>query len=165
MRINPLVPLLCLLLSIGLPAHAQQWRVDPVTPLDQQFMENAKDELDSTARRALGRSFGQSRDSDLTLMQTLLDRKLVGEDELTQLQAMGIIMGEYLQREHSLRWVIYSDEKGRSRALEVPTKDEFIFPVTQISSRVVVGADVDVQAIYYKLESEITRIKKMIIIR
>lgn len=166
MRINPITHILCLLLlTLGLSAHAQQWRVDPITPLDQQFMDKAKDQLNDNARRSLGRSFGQSRDSDLQLMQTMLDRHLVDDDNLTQLQAMGIIMGEYLQREHSLRWVVYSDNKGRSRALEVPTKDEFIFPVTQISSRVSVGAEVDVKAIYEKLESEIARIKKMIIIR
>lgn len=157
--------LLALLLALATTANAAQWRTDPLTPLDQRYMEERRQELNSLAQISLGRSFGHSRDSDLRIIQDILDRKLVGADETAQLQAMGIVLGEYLRREHGLRWVVYSDAKGRSRALEVPAKDEFIFPVTQISSRVRVGAEVDVQAIYQRLEQEIKRIKKKIIIR
>ncbi len=154
-----------LLSVLALPAMAQEWRTDPVTPLDQQYMDNAKAELNDLARINLGRSFGFSRDQDLTLIQTLLDRKLVTGKDTKNLQAMGLIMGEYLRKENGLKWVIYSDKLGRSRALEVPLKDQFVFPVTQISSRASVGAEVDVMAIYHKLEDEISRIKKMIIVR
>ncbi|WP_372861520.1 DUF3806 domain-containing protein [Spongiibacter sp.] len=158
-----IAPLLLLLFAIS--GNAEQWRTDPLTPLDQRYMEDRRQELNSLAQLSLGRSFGHGRSSDLRLIQDILDRNLVGAGETAKLQAMGIILGDHLRRENGLRWVIYSDRKGRSRALEVPTKDEFLFPVTQISSRVRVGAEVDVQAIYEKLERETARIKKMIIIR
>lgn len=158
-----LMPILLALVTTV--ASAAQWRTDPLTPLDQRYMEERRQELNSLVQISMGRSFGHSRDSDLRLIQDILDRKLVKPDETAQLQAMGIIMGEHLRRENGLRWVIYSDAKGRSRALEVPAKDEFLFPVTQISSRVRVGAEVDVQAIYQRLEQEIKRIKKKIIVR
>ncbi len=154
--------LLCLFAIAG---NAAQWRTDPLTPLDRQYMEQRQQELNSLAQMSMGRSFGHGRDSDLRLIQEILDRKLVKKDEIAKLQAMGIIMGEHLRRENGLRWVIYVDAKGRSRALEVPAKDEFLFPVTQISSRVIVDADVDVKAIYQRLEKEITEIKKKIIVR
>lgn len=159
-----LVTLLMLVLVAPL-AVAEPWRTDPMTPMDERYMDNSRKELNDLARIELGRSFGESRDTDLRLIQTLLDRKLVKADQTALLQAMGIVMGEHLRKENGLKWVIFIDRLGRSRALEVPFKDEAIFPVTQISSRVAVGGDVDVKAIYQRLEGEITRAKKKIIVR
>ncbi len=156
---------LVVLCTAALVANAQQWKVYSISPMDEQYMEVRKEEINSFARSKIGRSFGQGRDSDLAVMQEILDRRLLDGDETTKLQAMGIIMGEHLRREHRLRWVVYIDDKGRSRALEIPDKDEVIFPVTQISARAAVGADIDVKAIYQKLEAEIARIKKKIIVR
>ena len=154
------------LLLISAPVSiADPWRTDPITPLDEKYMEDSRNELNDLSRIELGRSFGESRDNDLRLIQTLLDRKLVNGEQTRLLQAMGIILGDYLQKEHQLKWVIYTDRLGRSRALEIPFKDEAIFPVTQISSRAAVGGDIDVQAIYQRLEEEIKRAKKKIIVR
>ncbi len=47
----------------------------------------------------------------------------------------------------------------------MPNQEDFIFPVTQISHRVSVDAEVDVKAIYKKLEEEVAFIKKKIIVR
>ena len=69
-------------------------------------MEQRQQELNSLAQMSMGRSFGHGRDSDLRLIQEILDRKLVKKDEIAKLQAMGIIMGEHLRRENGLRWVI-----------------------------------------------------------
>lgn len=153
------------LLILAPMSIADPWRTDPITPMDERYMDNSRKELNDLARIELGRSFGEGRDSDLRLIQTLLDRKLVKGNQTALLQAMGIVLGDHLRKEHNLKWVIYIDRVGRSRALEVPFKDEAIFPVTQISSRAAVGADVDVKAIYERLESEIVRAKKKIIVR
>ncbi len=157
--------LLAALATFSLTVMAENWRSDPLTPLDQGFMESSQQEVRELAQIKLGRSFGHSRNQDLQLIQDILDRKLIDSHDMRKLQGMGIMLGEHLRREHFLKWVIYSDKLGRSRALEVPMKDQFIFPVTQISNRVRVGADVNVQAIYQKLEEDIARIKKMIIVR
>ncbi|MBQ0795404.1 DUF3806 domain-containing protein [Zhongshania sp.] len=158
-------PALVLLLILAPLSIADPWRTDPMTPLDEKYMEDSRTQLNDLSRIELGRSFGESRDNDLRLIQTLLDRKIVTGDQTRLLQAMGIVMGDYLRKENSLKWVIYIDRLGRSRALEVPFKDEAIFPVTQISSRAAVGGDIDVKAIYQRLESEIARAKKKIIVR
>jgi hypothetical protein len=163
---NPMrFPALVLLLILAPLSIADPWRTDPMTPLDEKYMEDSRTQLNDLSRIELGRSFGESRDNDLRLIQTLLDRKIVTGDQTRLLQAMGIVMGDYLRKENSLKWVIYIDRLGRSRALEVPFKDEAIFPVTQISSRAAVGGDIDVKAIYQRLESEIARAKKKIIVR
>ena len=159
--------ILCIMLSLLLAplSHADNWRTDPLTPTDQLYMDQATDELNDIARIDMGRSFGGGRDSDIRLIQDMLDRRVVASDNTKMLQAMGIVLGEHLQKEQRLEWVIYSDKLGRSRALEVPMKEEFIFPVTQISSRAAVGADIDVAAIYQKLEDAVARAKKKIIVR
>ena len=154
-----------LLLILAPLSIADTWRTDPMTPTDEKYMEDSRSQLNDLSRMELGRSFGESRDNDLRLIQTLLDRKLVTGDQTRLLQAMGIVVGDHLRKENDRKWVIYIDRLGRSRALEVPFKDEAIFPVTQISSRAAVGGDVDVQAIYQRLEEEIKRAKKKIIVR
>lgn len=161
--------ILGLCLALASLSQAEPLRVDELTPLDERFMDTAVAELNDLAQIRLGRSLSnehtRNRDQDLDIIQTLLDRKLVDGDDTKLLQAMGIVLGRHLQKENSLKWVIYVDNVGRSRALEVPFKEDFIFPVTQISSRAAVGADVDVQAIYEKLEQEIADIRKKIIVR
>lgn len=161
--------ILSLCLALTSLSHAEPLRVDELTPLDERFMDTAVAELNDLAQIRLGRSisneYTRNREQDLDIIQTLLDRKLVDGDDTKLLQAMGIVLGRHLQKENSLKWVIYVDNLGRSRALEVPLKEDFIFPVTQISSRAAVGAEVDVKAIYEKLEQEIADIRKKIIVR
>jgi hypothetical protein len=156
---------LSLILLLAPLAHAEPLRVDPLTPLDEQFMDKATAELNGLSQIRLGRSFNGEKDRDLELLQLMLDRHLIDSNDTRLMQAMGIVMGRHLQKEHSLKWVIYVDNVGRSRALEVPFKEDYIFPVTQISSRAAVGADVDVSAIYEKLEDEVKRIRRKIIVR
>ncbi|AKH70316.1 protein of unknown function (DUF3806) [Spongiibacter sp. IMCC21906] len=153
-----------ILLLTPLAQAAEPLRVDPITPLDQRFMDNATAELNSLAQIKTGRSFSGERERDLELLQLMLDRNLVDGDDTKLMQAMGIVMAQHLQKAHNLKWVIYVDNVGRSRALEVPFKEDFIFPVTQISSRAAVGADINVQAIYDKLEKEVAQIRKKIIV-
>lgn len=158
--------LLCLILVLLVAplSQAQPLRTDALSPLDKQHMDTAVGELESLARVKLGRSFSGDQQRDLELIQALLDRHLVDKDDIELLQAMGIVMGRLLQQEHNLEWVVYVDKVGRSRALEVPMKEEYLFPVTQISSRVQAGAEVDVQSVYSKLEEEVARIRKKIIV-
>lgn len=154
-----------LLLAPTLSFAAPPWRTQPMTFTDQQYMEVRRTELNELARLRLGRSFGGKRDYDLRLIQSLLDSGTVDASQTANMQGLGIIMGEFLRKQHALKWVIYNDRVGRSRALEVPDKDEVIFPVTQFSSRAAVGAKIDVFAIYEKLEAEIAQIKKKMIVR
>ena len=84
----------------------------------------------------------------IIVMQRLLDQGLVKADETARLQGMGMILGEILRKEKGLYWTIYIDKLGRSRALEIPGKREFVFPVTMISRRVEAGVDVNVRQVY-----------------
>ena len=92
---------------------------------------------------------------DLKTLQALLDRAIVGSGQTLELQAMGVILGDLAATEHHLKWVIYQDRRGRSRALQMDDRHVFLFPITMISRRVDVGLSVDVAALYEKAINEI----------
>ena len=129
-------------------AAAENFKTEAPSEMDRRFMETQIDALEEIARIKLGRQFNGTRDNDLIVMQRLLDQGLVKADETARLQGMGMILGEILRKEKGLYWTIYIDKLGRSRALEIPGKREFVFPVTMISRRVEAGVDVNVRQVY-----------------
>lgn len=138
---------------------AQQWRTEPISAIDQQYISNQLDSVDSLARRYLGRQLNGQKSNDLAVLQLLLDKELVKADQVVQLQAMGIVLGRLLKEQKGLNWVIYVDKLGRSRALQVVGIKEFIFPATQISRRAEVGLKVDVAKVYTELEQAVIDIR------
>ncbi len=118
--------------------------------LDSQYMEQQRSSLDNLARINLGSQFDGSKERDLALLQSLLDRKLVRADQKKELQARGVIMGDLLAEELHLHWVIYEDSLGRSRALRYRETDNYLFPITMISRRIEVGNTSRVSDIYQR---------------
>lgn len=145
------------LLALGaLPASAQDWlRIEEPTKLDLTYMQQQRDYLTDLTERHYGRAFTGARDADLALLQRLLDDGLVTGEQTQALQAMGVVMGDLLAREFRLRWVIYEDRLGRSRALRYRETDNYLFPVTMISRRREVGNLTPVSEIYDKAATEI----------
>lgn len=139
--------LMVLTLFITLTASGQTTVPDSLSPIDRQFMQQQRDAIDRLARLHLGEQLRQSA-SDLAILQRLLDQQLVSRDDTLTLQAMGVVLGDRLAAEEGLEWVIYTDRKGRSRALQIPGSKEVLFPITMISRRYETGLDVDVQALY-----------------
>ena len=142
----------CALALCG-PAAAGQ-EVEPrsysLSAIDRGFMEEQRESIDALARTHLGRQIHGDKENDLTVLQQLLDQRLVKPDQVLLLQAMGVVMGDLLSKELKMPWVVYEDKLGRSRALRLGLSDHYLFPITMISRRAEVGADVDVRAIYAK---------------
>jgi Domain of unknown function (DUF3806) len=152
----PRLKLLLLILIVWLgPTGAassaeQEYRLGKLGPVDTQFMEQQRARIDELARFDLGKQLQGDKANDLGILQTLLDRRLVRADQTLELQAMGVVMGDLLASELNMEWVIYEDRYGRSRALKIKYSDNFLFPITMISRRAEVGADVQVEKIYGK---------------
>jgi len=140
-----LVP--CSLAQLLPSADPAAVRIEQPSRLDLQYMEQQRARVSALFGRHLGRGLRGNQD-DLESLQVLLDRGLVGRDDSSTLQAMGIVLGDVLAAELGLAWVIYSDDQGRSRALQVDSGKQFLFPVTMISRRYGAGAAVDVRRIY-----------------
>lgn len=132
-------------------------RTYSLSAVDRDFMEEQRERIDALARTHLGRQIRGDKENDLTVLQQLLDQRLVKPDEVLLLQAMGVVLGDLLSAELKMPWVIYEDKLGRSRALRLGLTDHYLFPITMISRRAEVGAAVDVRDVYGKAVAAIER--------
>ncbi len=135
----------------GFVAHAQiiEKRVSPLTALDRQYMDQQRQSVAELTLRFYGGRCCR-REAELDYLQRLLDDRHVGDDDRELLQAMGIALGDLLADELDLRWVIYEDSRGRSRALQLDQTENFLFPVTMISRRREAGDRTPVAQIYHQ---------------
>lgn len=133
-----------------------EFEIKPFGPGDTLFLQSqqklAKDMVyDSLLTRLSG-----DKERDLLLLQQLIDRKTLRPEQRRELQALGSVLGKILKKEFRLEWVVYVDELGRSRGLQIDNTRQVIFPLTMISRRLEADARVDVQRIYDKA-SDIVR--------
>jgi hypothetical protein len=125
-------------------------QISELGTMDRQYMQQQRNRIDELARFDLGRQLREDKTHNLDILQTLLDRQLVSTDQTLELQAMGVVLGDLLAAELDMHWVIYEDKYGRSRALQLGSSDNFLFPITMISRRFEAGARVDVTAVFDK---------------
>ncbi len=151
--------LAALLLWLPLPAVATdlESRVEELSQLDLTFMQQQRQLIRDIAGQQLGRYFNGELDNDLALLQELLDKRVVKGSQTKELQAMGLIMGDHLQAELGLNWVVYVDRVGRTRALRYREGDHYLFPMTMIARRREVGNEEPVIAIYARARDKMLR--------
>ena len=128
-----------------------------LTNVDWQFMAQQRETMQDLAMMNLGRQFNGDRNLDLELLQALLDKQLVRPDQVRELQAMGVIMGDLLAAELGMRWVLYEDNVGRSRALRYQESDTLLFPITMIARRREAGNMTSVVEIYQNASNIIAK--------
>ena len=108
--------------------------IEPLTAIDRQFMAEQHMHVEQLANR-LGRGLTGVADRDLNTLQRILDERMVPAKDTLTLQAMGVVFGDLLGDRLDMDWVVYRDNKGRSRALRYRQMDVYLFPVTMISRR------------------------------
>ena len=145
----------CLLLACALGARADApAAVGPLALGDEQYLEQQRRTVHELAALHLGRGFTGQTARDLETLQLMLDQGVVGAEELRKLQALGVVMGDLLAEELDMHWVIYTDDTGRSRALQLGDSMNFLFPITMISRRAAAGIEVRVAEVYAKAVAE-----------
>lgn len=127
-----------------------KFTVNELSYLDNQYMRSQRNFIEDIVRRSLGSSFTGDPSFDLPVLQRLLSEGKVLPHQRQELQAMGIILGDLLAAKLGMQWVVYEDDLGRSRALQLNDTDNFLFPVTMISRRIEAGNTTPVQAIFDK---------------
>ena len=108
--------------------------IEPLTAIDRQFMADQRMRVEQLANR-LGRGLTGVADRDLNTLQRILDERMVPAEDTLTLQALGVVFGDLLGDRLDMDWVVYRDNKGRSRALRYRQMDMYLFPVTMISRR------------------------------
>lgn len=114
--------------------------IEPPSAIDLQFMADQRARVEQLANR-LGRGLTGNPERDVETLQRILDDNLVSSNDTLTLQAMGVVFGDRLGDTLDMDWVVYRDNKGRSRALRYRTMDIFLFPITMISRREEAGSD------------------------
>ncbi|MCB1688716.1 MAG: DUF3806 domain-containing protein [Halioglobus sp.] len=136
---------------VSTPSLAEQpVSIGELSIVDKQYMQQQRQSLQDLAASNLGRQFSGDRDRDLELLQALLDQQLVRSDQVSELQAMGVVLGDLLASDLGMHWVVYEDSAGRSRALRLQDSENYLFPVTMIARRREVGDQTPVADIYQK---------------
>ena len=96
-------------------------------------------------------------ESDLDLLQRVVDDRILEPSETYLLQCLGIALGQVFVNKTPLEWVTVEDEYGRDPALRYPGTTVLVFPLTMISKRVEEGRDVEVRALFATVADQVQR--------
>jgi len=140
--------------SLSIPTLAQgqkpvvkRAKIARLVPVEVNQLKAQERVIDQLARRHLGTQIHHDM-RDLDMLQGIIDGKVIGADESAKLQAMGVVLGNLLEKNLNLDWMSYEDEVGYSRALCVTGTQHCLFPITMLSRRLEVGLDVNVKNVY-----------------
>lgn len=133
-----------------------EFEIKPFGPGDTLFLQSQFELAEDMVYDSLLTRLTGDKEKDLRLLQQLIDRKTLRPDQRRELQALGSVLGQLLRKEFRLEWVVYVDQLGRSRGLQIDNTRQVIFPLTMISRRLEADAKVDVHRIYNKA-SDIVR--------
>ena len=140
----------------------QAFTVRPFKESDHRYIQQGHDRINELTQRHFGSQLQLSVSNDLELMQRLLDTHAVKSADRRLLQDMGIVMGELLEQNFEVVWVVYEDKYGPSRALQLKRTNNTLFPITMISRRAEAGLSVDVKLLYNKAADRITAYQEAI---
>jgi hypothetical protein len=129
--------------------------VKDLTVGQQTILSSKRRAAKDLIQRQLGIVKISGTKDDLRALQQLVDRKVLRNSQVEEWQSMGVLFGDILAREFSLKWVSYKDERGVNKALRYRKSDNFIFPVTLFSKRVKFDEEIDMRDLYATLESQI----------
>lgn len=122
-------------------------RIEPLSPLDRQFMDSQRKTIAEFAN-SMGRTLSGNADRDLDTLQRILDSNVVARDDVLTQQAMGVVFGDLLAEALAMKWVVYRDRAGRTRALRYGNEDIYLYPITMISRRYSAASNKSVSELY-----------------
>lgn len=120
--------------SVDARSSPWQARFRPLSAADLEQLRVQRALAGDLARRHVGTELTGRSLGDLRVLQEILDQ--APPDDTWSLQALGVALGDVMVAQLGLRWVVFEDSYGRSRALRVGESEDVIFPVTMISKRV-----------------------------
>lgn len=130
----------------GSPAQAEV-KFEPLSPAVISSMAKQREFVaDLVEKNFHGKKLAKSP-SDFTILQEIVNKKMLGPKRTWELQALGICFGDaltsYIQ---GLNWMLVTDEYGTDPTLRYRNSSLQINALTMISKRVEGGEDVDIAA-------------------
>lgn len=122
--------------------------------LDERFLDTQRQLVSDLAYEHYRRKLQDVKDVQ-ALLQKILDDKLVKQDDIKSLQALGVVLGDqFILADHKLKWTMYEDELGVSHAICVESTKHCIFPLSTLARRANIGISPDVNKVYKKVMDE-----------
>lgn len=119
-------------------------RFAPLSPAFLASMNKQREFVADLAARKLGGKLTATA-ADYTLLQRIVDMRLLRRDQSWELQALGVCYGDALLRDApGLKWTQVTDEYGTDPTLRFKDSSVQINALTSISKRVESGSPVDV---------------------
>ncbi len=107
------------------------------------------------AQLIIGRDL-TGRESDLDLLQRIVDSCQLEPEATYSLQALGIAFGRvFIENNVGYDWWMVEDEYGRDPAVRYAEISLLVFPMTMISKRIEDGEVVDVCDLYHCLRQRL----------
>ena len=136
------------------PSHsAQTQQISAMTAEEESRLERQRSVVSHIIRNNFSYVRLEGATSEMYYLQKIIDRQLIPKNDVFDLQALGVVLGDIMVRNLGLRWVKVGDRYGQSRALQYEDTNHLFFPITMISRRVKSGAPIDIRKLYSDTES------------
>lgn len=139
----------------------EQVTVKPLSVGQKHTLDIKRKEVMALLARHLGIRSLKGNSRDLAVLQQVIDRDIIKNDQVRQWQSLGMVFGDLLVQEFGLHWVSYEDDFGVSKALRWRTTENYVFPVTVFSKRVRFKETLDVVQIFEELAVDINHFKQL----
>ncbi len=131
--------------QIGKPVNNSYAELEPID------ISHSRNQRTDIKQRFLSMGYNLKNDeSDIAVMQRMLDLRKIKRDDIASQQALGLVLGDIMAKHLNMHWMLVEDEVGRSRALRYKKTNIIVFPITMISRRYKTGLNVDIKTLYDK---------------
>jgi len=129
-------------------SYASDVQIKPIQEADKQWIKQQTDVINTLSSQHLKRKLNNNTQEDLETLQLLLNKNIINKDQVNELRALGVVLGNLYIEELGVHWVIYQDTKGRSLGLQWMDSERIYFPVTKISRIARANMDVNTKKVY-----------------
>ena len=114
--------------------------------------------VEELARAHVGRGFAGD-DTDLWVLQAILDANVLAPSDVDELESLGAVLGDrLLEAMDGFTWAIVEDEYGRDPVIRYRETSLALSPLNMISKRIEDGEAVDVVNLFRLLIVETLKI-------
>jgi len=129
----------------------------PLLPEHTELLDQLRQSAIDSARTVLGKASFTGGDSDLKVIQALLDHPNFDKSQGAVIEGLGIIFGGILARKLGFQWVSVTDKYGSTPALHHIEANISLFPKDMIIKRIDRGEAVNVMYLFHSLCEEVPK--------
>lgn len=119
-----------------------------LTKQDEDRLNKQRQVVLLVLKEKFGVSVLKKDQSDIQLIQKILDEKVFNPSQTYELQSLGVVLGDVLAKELGLHWEMITDEYGNDPTLRYENSAWNFNALTMISKRIERGEKVDVQSLF-----------------